>query len=50
MDIVKGFMKKCFRTYRKGRGTLPLEGGGERVGVKGERPDGRSKKSQEILY
>jgi very-short-patch-repair endonuclease len=28
-------MKNSFGTYRKGRGTLPLEGGGKRVGVKG---------------
>jgi very-short-patch-repair endonuclease len=35
VDIVKSFMKKCSGTYRKGRGTLHLEGGGKRVGVKG---------------
>jgi very-short-patch-repair endonuclease len=28
-------MKNRSGTYRKGRGTLPLEGGGKRVGVKG---------------
>jgi very-short-patch-repair endonuclease len=28
-------MKNRSRTYRKGRETLPLEGGGRRVGVKG---------------
>jgi very-short-patch-repair endonuclease len=33
-DIVKSFMKKRSGTYRKGTGTLPLEGGGQRVGVK----------------
>jgi hypothetical protein len=41
-------MKNHPGTYRIGRETLPLEGGGKRVGV--ERPDGRSKKAQEILY
>jgi len=34
-DIVKSFMKNRSGTYRKGRGALPLEGGGKRVGVKG---------------
>jgi len=33
-DIVKSFMKNRSVTYRKGRRTLPLEGGGKRVGVK----------------
>jgi hypothetical protein len=33
-DIVKSFMKNGSGTYRKRRETLPLEGGGKRVGVK----------------
>jgi len=33
--IVKSFMKNRPGTYRIGRETLPLEGGGKRVGVKG---------------
>ena len=33
--IIKSFMKNRPRTYRIGRETLPLEGGGKRVGVKG---------------
>jgi very-short-patch-repair endonuclease len=37
IDIVKNFMKKRFATYRKEKETLPLEGGGKRVGVKGMR-------------
>jgi hypothetical protein len=41
-------MKNRSGTYGRTRKTLPLEGGGKRVGV--ERPDGRSKKTQEILY
>jgi hypothetical protein len=41
-------MTNRFGTYRKTRETLPLEGGGKRVGV--ERPDGHSKKTQETLY
>jgi hypothetical protein len=35
MDIVKSFMKNPSRKYGKIRETLPLEGGGKRVGVKG---------------
>ena len=34
-DIVKSFMKNRFGTYGKTGKTLPLEGGGKRVGVKG---------------
>jgi len=34
-DIVKSFMKNRPETYGKTRETLPLEGGGKRVGVKG---------------
>jgi len=41
-------MKNRSRAYRKTRETLPLEGGGRRVGVKGS--DGRSKETQETLY
>jgi len=33
-DIVKSFMKNRSITYGKIRKTLPLEGGGRRVGVK----------------
>jgi len=33
-DIVKSFMKNRSGTYGKTRETLPLEGGGKRVGVK----------------
>jgi hypothetical protein len=46
--IVKSSMKNRSGTYGKTRKTLPLEGGGKRVGV--ERPDGRSNKTQETLY
>jgi hypothetical protein len=35
MDIVRSFMKNRFGICGKTRGTLPLEGGGRRVGVKG---------------
>jgi len=34
-DIVRSFMKNRFGICGKTRGTLPLEGGGKRVGVKG---------------
>jgi hypothetical protein len=34
-DIVKSFMKNRSGTYGKTRETLPLEGGGKGVGVKG---------------
>jgi len=34
MDIVKSFMKNRSGTYGKTRKTLPLEGGGKRVGVR----------------
>ena len=34
-DIVKRFMKNPSGEYGKTRETLPLEGGGKRVGVKG---------------
>ena len=35
LDIVKSSMKKRSGTYGKTKETLPLEGGGKRVGVKG---------------
>ena len=35
LDIFKSFMKDRSATYRKKSRTLPLEGGGKRVGVKG---------------
>ena len=35
LDIVKSLMKTRSGTYRKAKKTLPLEGGGKRVGVKG---------------
>jgi hypothetical protein len=41
-------MENRSETYQKGIETLPLEGGGKRVGV--ERLEGRSKKTQEIFY
>jgi hypothetical protein len=34
IDIVKSFMKNRYGTYGKIRESLPLEGGGMRVGVK----------------
>jgi hypothetical protein len=41
-------MKNFSGAYGNTRKTLPLEGGGKRVG--GERPDGYSKKTQEAFY
>jgi hypothetical protein len=35
IGIIKSFMKNRPGTYRIGRETLPLEGGGRRVAVKG---------------
>jgi len=35
LDIVKSFMKNRSGTYGDTKKTLPLEGGGKRVGVKG---------------
>jgi hypothetical protein len=41
-------MKDHSGTYRKGKGTLPLEGGGRRVGVRVL--NRRIKETQEMFY
>ena len=49
MDIVKSFMKNRSITYGKIRKTLPLEGGGKRVGVKGLTGVAKTLKKQSIF-